>query len=82
MSRTTKNSTVGQNNAVIVKNVNRSGIPIPEKFVGTLKGLDATYWFNNLESVATLKKWGQQDFVTAFPLFLEGSARDGSTHWL
>ena len=56
MPRTTKNSTVGQNNPVTAKSVNMSGIAIPEKFDGTLKGQDATYWFNNLESVATLKE--------------------------
>ena len=74
MSRTTKNSTVGRDNLATVQSSSMSGIPIPEKFDGALKGQDATYWFNNLERVATLRKWGDQEFVTAFPLFLEGVA--------
>ena len=34
-----------------------------------------TFWSMLGSSMATLKKWGEQDFVTAFLLCLEGSAR-------
>ena len=74
MSRNTKNSSAGRNNTATPNSANMSGIPTPDKFNSSLRGQDANHWFNNLERVAKLKKWSADEFVTAFPLFLDGNA--------